>query len=399
MNRPDGFPRGQVLLALVLLAPLSAAWGCRADVVSDTTGSPGGSSGGGSGSGSTSTSSNTSAPGGSGFVGSGYTLQTVDASPRPAIDTGGVCGNQNAEASLQPVHLAFVFDVSGSMGKLDQSYHDPKLKWDPVVAATKGFFETSKDLFASMTFFPALEEKCVDLSYELPTVPFTALPSKVFGEALDAYRAEGWRGRTPTLHALRGVYAYVTREMLTRPGRYVMVLVTDGYPEQCDDNSIASVVAEAKNIATTMPLYVVGVKNPKGGPDTVSDLGVVAAAGETKEAFFINTGDPAKTTADFQAAIEKIRGYSVSCNLQIPKPPAGMAFQKENVAVSTSTGGKVTKLTYDPKCESPNAWYYDAPAAPTLIRLCPGICKAIQDDSSTKINIEFTCEPVIIVVY
>jgi hypothetical protein len=54
---------------------------------------------------------------------------------------GDVCATVTATATLEPVFLAFAFDVSGSMGKGDHPWHDATLKWDPVVAATRGVFE------------------------------------------------------------------------------------------------------------------------------------------------------------------------------------------------------------------------------------------------------------------
>ncbi len=308
----------------------------------------------------------------------------------------GSCASQNAEAKVQPVYLAFAFDVSGSMGKGDQPWHDKTLKWDPVVTATKAFFQdaTSDGLSASMTFFPSQDDKCEDASYAAPDVAMTALPSPAFGTALDVIGNSEWRGSTPTLHVIRGTVGFVQARMQTDPGRYVIVLVTDGYPQGCDDNEIASVVGVVSNVAATIPTYVVGVKNPPlpNAPDTVTDLNSIAVAGTTGRAYIIDTGNPAQTAADFKATIDTIRSAAVSCNVNIPVAPDGRQFDKTKVAVTYRSGANTTPLTYDAACSAPNTWHYDNPTNPTQLLLCASTCSAVQADPAAALNVEFTCE-------
>src|SRR5687768_10563298 len=86
---------------------------------------------------------------GGGIGGAGGSVDWADAGNAPT------CASASTATELRPVHLAFAFDVSGSMGKGDEAWHDKALKWDPVVLATRTFFEdpTSDGLSASMTFF------------------------------------------------------------------------------------------------------------------------------------------------------------------------------------------------------------------------------------------------------
>lgn len=312
---------------------------------------------------------------------------------------GGSCASQNAQAKVLPVYLAFTFDVSGSMGKGDAPWHDRTLKWDPVVSATKAFFQdpASDGLSASLTFFPSASDRCEEDQYDTPDVPITTLPSATFGTALDRIGAADWRGGTPTLPALRGVIGNVEQQMQDTPGRYVIVLVTDGYPQGCDDNSIDSVVQVVSGIAARIPTYVVGVKNPPlpDAPDTVTDLNAVAVAGGTERAYIIDTGNPTQTTAAFKATIDAIRGAAISCDVAIPAPPDGSVFDKQRVAVTYGSGTAKTPLAYDADCAANNAWHYDNPAQPTRIELCPASCAAIQADPAGSLQVEFTCQPVI----
>ncbi len=82
--------------------------------------------------------------------------------------------------------------------------------------------------------------RCNDSVYVDPDVAPTALPSTAFATVLDVIPTEAWRGGTPTLYVMRGVFTFIDQEMAGTPGRYVVVLVTDGYPSGCDNNTIAA---------------------------------------------------------------------------------------------------------------------------------------------------------------
>jgi hypothetical protein len=319
----------------------------------------------------------------------------------------GACQSASANARIDTAYLAFAFDVSGSMGKGDEEWHDRTLKWDPVVAATKAFFQDamSRGFSASLTFFPEgggdEDVRCVDANYVVPDVPMTELPSPAFGTALDVIGAQDWRGGTPTLHVMNGVLQYVRQQRTTNPGNYAVVLVTDGYPQDCPDNSIQSVVNVASAAAADqIPTYVIGVNNPpiSGAPDTVTNLGQIAVGGGTAQAFIIDTGDPTQTTADFKAVVDQIRSVSVACTIAIPPPPTGKQFDKQKVRVIYAGNQGTTELGYDASCQSASAWHYDNPDNPTQIVLCDGTCTAVQSDPTASLDVEFACEVVIAVM-
>jgi hypothetical protein len=347
---------------------------------------------------------------GGGIIGSGGSLQNGGQAGVPD-GGGGACATVNAKADLEPVFLAFAFDVSGSMGQLDYEWHDPVLKWQPVVAATQQFFEatTSRGISASLRFFPDKDNaiECTAGTYQNPEVPMTALPSPAFRAAINVVDAEnenpeiGWRGGTPTVYVVRGTLAYVRAQRALKPGRYALVLVTDGYPQGCTNNTIANVVTDVRAAEQDdIPTYVIGVLNPDkpGAPRTLDDLDDVADAGGSESAFIIDTGTPGQTSADFTAAINAIRGQAVACDVAIPAAPDGRSFDKRRVRVDyKSGGGQTTPLTYDQACGSANAWRYDNPSAPTRIELCATTCTAVQADPGAELAVGFTCDPVIIV--
>ncbi len=310
------------------------------------------------------------------------------------------CAAESSAASLQPVYLAFAFDVSGSMGKLDKPYHDPELKWEPVVAATEAFFqsEDSSGLSASLTFFPIDGEdgRCDAESYDAPDVPMTELPSTDFADAITAITpqsADQWRGGTPTLAVVEGTLTFLAAQKAANPNaHYALVLVTDGYPNGCDDDAIASVVDAVTAVKDEIPTYVIGVKNPEGGPDTVSDLTDIAVAGGTEKAYFIETGNAEATQAAFQTAINGIRDQSISCDVTIPEPPPGEEFDPTKVNVTFTDSAGDAQFSYDPDCSSDDAWRYDDADAPTKIELCAQTCEGVQLAMEASLQVEFGCE-------
>jgi hypothetical protein len=286
------------------------------------------------------------------------------------------------------------------MGKGDKPWHDRKLKWEPVVAATKAFFEDSKSegYSAALTFFPAEDDRCDQASYQTPDVPMQPLPSQQFGQALDAIGMEDWRGGTPTLHVVQGVLGQIDASQKTHPGRYALVLVTDGYPQDCDDDEIASVAALVKTRASDIPTYVIGVTNPPidDAPDVTTNLADIAKAGGTGKAYLIDTGNPTQTTADLKQTVDAIRNAAISCELDIPAPPAGLSFDKQKVSVRYTSGGNQSALKYDADCKAASSWHYDDVQTPKQIVLCPDSCKVLQGDENAELAVDFECEPVIL---
>ena len=314
-----------------------------------------------------------------------------------AVET---CATETSTTHLEPVYLAFGFDRSGSMGKGDEDWHDQSLKWDPVAAATSAFFAdpASAGLSAALTFFPNSkeeDERCDPDRYTTPEISMTPLPSGDFEPVLDAVPEEDWIGGTPTLAVVSGLVDYIEEQRASHPGRYAIVLVTDGYPQDCDDSSIESVAELAASVAATIPTYVIGVANPPfdDAPDTVTSLTQIAEAGGTEQAFLIDTGNPTQTSQDFRTAVDEIRGAAIACDVAIPEPPTGRVFDKEAVEVTYgSAGGAATALVYDPGC-SALGWYYDDNEAPSRIVLCPGTCQAVQADAAATLAVNFACEP------
>ncbi len=426
-------------VGFVLLASVVTTYGCSSDeggyetIETDDTNnaaSDGSGSGSGSGTGGASSGSGTTAPSGtptSAINGSAVGNITTGFQPGTSDPVDETCAAADTPTSLQKVVLAFVFDVSASMGSEQESYFSRAFKWDPVVAATKAFFEdpSSKGMSATLTFFPnekapiadgttfmGMGEECVAADYATADVPVTPLPSAAFSAAIDAVTPPDtmtWRLGTPTLPAVEGTIQAIQALQAADPNsRYTMVVVTDGMPALCpgggfgepDPNRVEAVADAVAAVADTIPTYVIGVDNPviegePEPPDTVTDLNLLAQAGGTDMAFIIDTNDPTATSVQFKTIVDTIRDFSFSCSLAIPDPTNGEQFDKNKVNVKyTSPSLGEVPFTYDPTCPADgNGWYYDDEAAPTTINICANVCDAIrvqQDEGS--LSVELGCQ-------
>ncbi len=99
---------------------------------------------------------------------------------------------------------------------------------------------------------------------------------------------------------------------------------------------------------------------------------------------------------EFQnAVVDRVKGASLACQYAIPTPPDGLAFDRDKVNVIYDAGdgplpvGAVESVA---DCQQFGAgWYYDDPADPTEIRMCPLSCETFQDLANATIDIEFGC--------
>lgn len=287
------------------------------------------------------------------------------------------CATQSAAAEARPVYLIFQYDKSGSM--------DDNGKWNACKAATRAFFESSESagVKASLTFFPT-GSTCSDSSYESPAVPITALPSSVFGSALDSRNPSGG---TPTRHALQGAINYAQQVAAGegKDGNVAIVLVTDGQPANCSDNSISTVRNIAASVASTIPTYVIGVGNQLG------NLNEIAVGGGTNQAFIVSTGDPAQTQAQLLGAIKAIKQQALACDYTIPTPTDGQRLDhtKVNVQYAPQAGSPST-LSYNQSCAGGTGWQYDNADSPTRILLCDSSCNTVKT-AGGKVDIVYGC--------
>ncbi len=328
---------------------------------------------------------------------------------------GAGCDAQVREGQRGPVDMYFLVDSSGSMG--DEVSGGSK--WDVISNALIGFLEDprSAGTGAGIGYFPVETGSCTSGQAGCICIPFINLCFATEGGAcepgdyatpavqlalpaptatiVDDIRAHEIGGGTPTRPALEGALEYLSAWATEHPERKpVLVLATDGEPEDCDQNTpqdVADVAASALNGPNQVRTFVIGVGS------SLLNLNLVPEAGGTGQAFLVDTGgDVAKEFAD---ALDEIRGAAASCDFGIPDASSGSeAIDPKKVNVSYIPSGSTTPTRVpqaamgDPSnCDSDGGWYYDDPAAPTLIKLCEATCEAL---STGSIQVEFGCDTI-----
>jgi hypothetical protein len=127
----------------------------------------------------------------------------------------------------------------------------------------------------------------------------------------------------------------------------------------------------------------------------VDGLNLVAAKGGTTAAYDV--------TADislFSQKMAEIRGVAIACEYAIPPPPAGeeLDIGLVNVQYLPGAPGDAQLLPHADglgDCGDAPGWYYDDPAKPTQILLCPASCTAAQSNSGAVIKVLFGCSTLV----
>lgn len=95
-----------------------------------------------------------------------------------------------------------------------------------------------------------------------------------------------------------------------------------------------------------------------------------------------------------------IASVPLPCDYPIPAPPMAQTLDPEKVNMEITPQGAakmvVPRAPSEADCMANVAWFYDDPAAPTELRLCPAACELAQGGGT--VDIAFGCETVVIVV-
>jgi uncharacterized protein YegL len=327
-----------------------------------------------------------------------------------------VCNAQVRDGQRVPIDMYFLVDSSGSMSERVVGGS----KWEVVSTALVSFLNDPRNnsTGVGIGYFPGQAQlscapgdadclcipgtilcvstaggSCTVSDYAKPAVSL-ALPPQL-SVVVSNIMGHRVNGGTPTRPALEGALQYLDQWASQHPDRKpLLVLATDGEPSGCDRNApqdVADIAARALAGPRAIRTFVIGV-----GRSLVS-MDLVAKAGGTDHAFLVDTGgDVAKEFAD---ALDQIRGAASSCDFSIPRASsAGEAIDPLKVNVSYTAAGSSTPTQVpqtfkgDPSnCDSAGGWYYDNPAAPTLIKLCDATCRSL---SGSAIQVAFGCDTI-----
>jgi hypothetical protein len=212
-------------------------------------------------------------------------------------------------------------------------------------------------------------------------------------------------GDTPTAPALSGALSHAKAWATAHPDHKVAVLLaTDGLPSDCmanattaDPYDITGVAATAASGLPNIKTFVIGVFAPTD-TDSQTNLNQIAkAGGGNNTAYIVNTGST-NVEDQFVSALDMIRGASLPCEFQIPKPSSG-SFNSGLVNVVFTNDGKSQTLYYVDNAGSCDAqsggWYYDDPKTPTQIVACPASCTALKAANNGHVSIQLGCKTVV----
>jgi hypothetical protein len=302
-----------------------------------------------------------------------------------------------------PVDLYFVYDKSSSM-LLADVIGSPN-RWDAMAAAIAAFVDSSAmdggsaGLGIGMTFFPIGTPlaSCNVAEYALPIVDVAPLPGNA-AAIKNAVATQMLGLTTPTLPALQGAVQYGTTYQMAHPDRrLVLVLATDGEPNDCNSNAPAVAVVAAGAAAQMPPLntYVLGI-----GPST-GNLDAIAIAGGTNAAYMVTAAGTTQLLQALNAIRTKTQtqvGTKISCSQKIPPSQFSRALDYGATVVKTTLGDAGISMS-PPRvadraaCGTMEGWYFDDPKQPTTIEFCPATCSAVSTGRN-RLTIEIPCLPV-----
>ncbi|MCA9595151.1 MAG: VWA domain-containing protein [Myxococcales bacterium] len=372
---------------------------------------------------------------GSGGAGGGLTDASVsDASDATAIpdvvfsydgpvDDGSLadaCASVNVEAKLKELDMVVMLDRSGSMSEPGFAWYAPASdcnvgdpivdsKWCRAVNALGQYFQSSaaQGNRAALQYFPlASAGTCPAPGYGTPAVGLTLLPSA--SQALvSSLNTEGPLGTfTPTQDAIVGANAFSQANQ--DPNRVmVSILITDGKPNTCPvstGSGLAQIVSQHFT-STGIPSYVIGMTGADfAGLETIAAGGGTQAHADAVGTLLDTCGDGAGPChhwnvgngdpAVFVEALKVIQQQAIGCTLAIPTPSGGVPDWSK-VEVDYYPGGNppattLPKVTGAAQC-SGDGWYYDNPASPTQVNLCPTTCTTVQADFAAKVELRLGC--------
>lgn len=316
------------------------------------------------------------------------------------IDEMSACATSAIEGKTLPVTMLIMFDKSGSM--LENQ------KWAGATAALTAFFQDpdSAGLSVGLRFFPddspaagCNDQACSVDACAQPLVlpaPLTAGPAASDPQQkalVDAVNSKMPKGETPMYPALGGAESWAKANAKEGEQRTVVVLVTDGQPTTCntDVDAIAGLAKDAHDTKGVLT-YAIGMLG-----SNQAQLDKIAVAGGTDKALLADAGSVAGKLVE---ALTSIQTAQIACSYDVPQasqPGEMIDPGKVNVNYYDGSGSFVTmpRVGSLDACPGTYAWYYDDPAMPKTIQLCPGTCKELQGNSSAMIKILLGCQTIV----
>jgi hypothetical protein len=301
------------------------------------------------------------------------------------VTRDAACDFSTMSGQQQALNAYMMLDYSASMQMMG--------KWTGITSAINSFvMQPTSGISVGLQYFsqpipdagllaaviPGTDDSCDPSAYANPAIEIQPLPG--VGSLITASLAKHKNPNTgtPTVPALKGAIEHATAWEMAHPSdATVVILATDGDPDDCPVGVTVSDVetVAAAGVAATPKIltFVIGVGS------STSNLNGIAMAGGTGSAFIVDT--TMDISAQFLAALNKIRAAALGCQYKVPIPESGTVNYKQ-VNVQFTPNGMPPQMVYQvpdmAHCPaSGEAWYYDNPAAPSAIILCSTACGSV----------------------
>ena len=330
----------------------------------------------------------------------------------------------------KPVAIFLMQDRSSSMvGLCDFGQLCNPFAWTETTGAVRAFANDPKSagLDVGLGFFPPLnatgatQGACDGSSCAVPAVPIGRLPATA--PALEAALLTGVPSSnslapnyTPTECGMRGMVDYCKAYTKQTGVQCVAVLITDGAPTRCsaDAQVLTKIALDGK--ALGVKTFTIGMFGANfilldalanaGGTDCDPQSASFAcdvSQGDTLLAALNAIRESVKVTE----TRTEVQTKQLDCEWKIPPPPAGEVFDPAKVNFQfTGQSGAVKRVGFVPSaaaCKSTGdlGWYFDDPAKPAKISVCPASCAEIKAAKDASVDITFGCAredaPVVVV--
>jgi hypothetical protein len=317
-------------------------------------------------------------------------------------ESSGECASvsEEADVGLQPADIIFVLDNSGSM--------------DFEAAAV----QANMNAFSSQIFLADIDARVVVLSsYPGNGAGICIDPPLGVGMCpTDDNNPPGFTHVNVNVDSTNGLQLLLDQFPMFAPGvmranaaKHVVIVTDDNSDLGANDFTTSFNTLDPANVGFKFH-GIVADANP--GFSCLQEPPhpcciTAAAAGTVYLELINNTGGVFGSLCeqDFQpifdqVAMAVVAGATLSCEFDIPPPPEGETFDPNEVNVEFDDGtGMITEIgRVDSLADCMNVqdgWYYDNPADPQTILVCPQTCDLIQGFGDATISIQFGCETVI----
>ncbi len=334
------------------------------------------------------------------------TTSAVDAGTVTNPDAGTQCAGVGIELEPSPLDIYMMMDRTESMTYPIQN--TTLERWDVLQQGVQQFVNDpsvqTKAPRVGLGFFgktgnPNDPTECLPVSYATPQIEIASIATNgplILQAVIDERALLG--GQTPWFPALQGSLMHAQDWQTANPTRLtVVVLVTDGYPTECD--------TDMSDIQEMVGEYYAGISgqyNTRGQPGIRTyiigvavdkfNLDAVAQSGGTGSATIV---DSSGAVDQFVSAMVNITNANINCDIPLPSPPSGQVFDPTQVQVVykpfQGTNQEIPMASSAGGCGAASGgWYFDNPASPTKISLCPCSCANL---GAGGIEIRFGCRP------